>query len=403
MRLFGIIAAASLSATLGTTGSAQDRYRFEVTIEDQSYTLQTAPAVHYRLYETEPGPGADLDAHYDAKNPEATGNPNRFVYGAGRLDHVGDSSDTRSYVRVDIGQFENLLPADPTLLVARLTPNYLGGPPIKRTVVLKTRAQFAELYRLEVNQILRLSQLGEDDFERAYKAALGAIDYSPDLDNYLLFIKVLRAELDSGSGRLTHTPATREELALLLPKYSELDFGNRWLIDVDLLDTLVGARDPDRSYGTAGTVRDAAVMLGTSMIEALETADADLASLPIVRVYQHLSALHAGAGDCISLSENAARALADADEIRMAWSAQRRLFLDWATCLEQMSGFGTGPDIDTIIADAAEKPFLKAQWSAFAEAGQRAGTRLEFATAAPDVRIRDLKDISLRISERSPE
>ncbi|WP_143526291.1 hypothetical protein [Roseivivax lentus] len=384
-------------------GYAQEKYFLHVTLKDESYSLTSPPTVHYEVYPFSPSTAPGMPEE-DSIVPTKRGEPSTFIYGEDRLnDYIGGQERSNYFVFIDVDRPSNLLPADPGKLLVRMNPRYLGGQPIQREIVLKTRAQFAELYRIEVNQILRLSRLSDSDFERAYKAALGAIDYNPELDNFLLFVKVLRAQLAAGAGPPSYAPATPEELAIQLSGYSDLPFRERWLVELDLLDTLVGASDLDRAYGSAGTVRDAALLLGTAMIDALDGAEADLADLPVVRVYQHLSALHAEAGDCVSLSENAARALADAEAIRMAWTAQRRLFLDWGTCLETMSGFGTGPTIDAIIEDASEKPFLRAQWGDFADASLRAESRLEFATAAADVRIRDLKDISLRISERTPE
>lgn len=391
--------AAMVFALTGLAASAQNQYFFELTLEDRSYSLgDRAPVVTYVVYEDEPRPGLRPEKAFP---PTVEGGDNVFTYGGNRVeDRIGGPNYTRYFVRADI-DLDNLLPTKPQYLLAQLDNEFLGTQPIKRTVVLKSRAQLAELYRAEVNDILRLSSQQATDFERAYKAALGAIDYKGELDNYLLFNKVLRANLYSTGVPILYHPATSGEIGLLLPGFDDLSFSESWLVQVNLLDILADAPDAGRAYGTAGTIREAGILLGTSMLDALETEGADPADLPVVRVYQHLSALFAAENDCVSLSRNAAQALSRAEAIRMAWTAQRRLFLEWGDCLEQMAGFGVAPTREAVVETSAANPFLAELWADFESAGDRAAPRLQFATRGADLRIREIHELSQLIVERS--
>lgn len=385
--------------SVATAASAQNQFFFELTIQDRSYSLgDRAPVVTYVVYKEEPHPGLRPEKAFP---PTVEGGNNVFIYGGNRVeDRIGGPTYTRYFVRADI-DLDNLLPTKPQYLLAQLENEFLGTQPIKRTVVLKSRAQLAELYRAEVNDILRLSSQQASDFERAYKAALGAIDYKGELDNYLLFNKVLRANLYGNDVPILYHPATADEIGLLLPGFGDLSFSESWMVQVNLLDILADAPDSGRAYGTAGTIREAGILLGTSMLNELEATGEDPADLPVVRVYQHLSALYAAENDCVSLSANAERALSEAEAIRMAWTAQRRLFLEWGDCLEQMAGFGVAPTREAVVETSAANPFLADFWSAFETAGNRAAPRLQFATRGADLRIREIHELSQVIVERS--
>lgn len=398
MRLLAFLSAC---LTLGSTGptAADDWHKFIIRLKDLSYSLgEDAPVVNYVIYDQRPGPGSE--PKWATSPTSKVEGEHEFLYGH-KTDGLIHADFTGKYLRAEI-DLDNLLPTNPSLLVAQLENQNLGRPPTERTITLQSYAQFSELNRSEVKNILRLSNLDEPAFERAFEAALGAINYKHELDNYLLFNEVVRSNVGATNVPMIYSPAGPDELQAILPGFGDLDFSEQWLIMVNLLDILAAARDPERRYGTAGTVRDAGIQLGNTMLNTLASSDADLSELPVVRVYQHMSGLHAAAEDCVSLAENADRALENANATRMSWSVQRRLFLEWGTCLEKITGFGTGPTREAIIDTAKASPFLSQLWASFAEASERVIDRLKFATSDADKRIYKLHAFSKLITERSP-
>ncbi len=129
-------------------------------------------------------------------------------------------------------------------------------------------------------------------------------------------------------------------------------------------------------------------------------SDPAQAALPVVKVFQHLSYLHALNEDCLSLVENAEAALTDAEAVEMAWTAQRRFFLEWGDCLERVTRFGDGRAREEVLAAAAVDPFLKQLWAGFGTAAGRAETRLRFATGDADRRILDLYEFSQSVVQQ---
>lgn len=392
-------AAALAAAALLACGPvwAQSKFLLHLSVKDASAPNDPrfeAPSVTYFV---SPDALFSDDTILRTVTPEPRDERDRYTYGTRPEEAIGDGQFANRYAFIEIFRPPYVV-VDPRLLRVQLNPNDLGTPMI-RTVQLEHPANLAEIYRSELNQILRGSDIGTSGYEQAFSAARSAIGFDPRLDNYLLAVRVLRSNLGDPDADLAFAPDTISNLESI-EGFAELSFEDRWTVLLELMDTLVGAEDPDRRYGTRGTVAEAAIQLGQEMLDYIDVGDPAQAALPVVKVFQHLSYLHALNEDCLSLVENAEAALTDAEAVEMAWTAQRRFFLEWGDCLEQVTRFGDGRAREEVLAAAAVDPFLKQLWAGFGTAAGRAETRLRFATGDADRRILDLYEFSQSVVQQ---
>ncbi len=393
--------ATSLLSGQATAQNIKDKFNLILTIRDHSFPNEPRFETPYvRVYVTDDSsePHVSDSDNILTRTPQGDFNGKTYVF----RDEIGDGDQIRAYAHIlvsalDSKDGQDYFPVDPRPLRTRLQAENLGSA-LEPEVRLDRREKLAEIYRAELNGILRSSQLDDASFRQAWAAALSAIEYDPRLDNYLLAVRVIRANLSVAGSTLVATPSTPDDL-MALGGFSELSFEDRWAVYLDLLDTLSQAPELSRRYGSAGTVREAGIQLGTEMLDHIDFADSDQTALSVVKVYQILATLHAASNDCFSVTENAAEALRNAEAIEMSWAVQRRLFLEWGDCLERVSAFGDGRSIEEFVAEASTDDFVQDLWSAYRTAGARVESRLRFATSDADRRIADLLIIANRIEE----
>ncbi|MEO9820714.1 MAG: hypothetical protein ABJ370_17200 [Paracoccaceae bacterium] len=262
-------------------------------------------------------------------------------------------------------------------------------PEIDMPVDLKKRSYLAEVYRVEVNQILRQSDRTAEVYERAANAAASAVSTDPKLDNFLLAVKVTKTALKQGqnfNGLLT----TREDIQAL-GGFDQLELDSRWRVQLELLESFLGADDLEMSINRTNTVASLAAQLGDDMLQRLDFQDEAQTKLPVTRVFANLSILYVQLGDCQSLIDNNELGLINAEKLQSNWRSQRGLYLSWADCLEKMSGIGQVSRSSTeYIQETGKSAFLKAQWVRFSKATKRVQERLAFATSGSDARLKDL-------------
>ncbi|MFQ6552340.1 hypothetical protein AAD018_008345 [Aestuariibius insulae] len=288
-------------------------------------------------------------------------------------------------------------PRGESFIVKRLDRSYFGGP-LPLTVELDRTESLARLYRSEISKALRDGSLDERTFQRAISAAETAITYDPRLDNYLAYLKVVRSNLSYDDIPLVRSPAGSNDLNEL-DGFSALTDREKWIINLELLETLSLSQNLRRPYGNHGQVLDVAIQVGTEMLRSIDFSSDIDADLPVVRVYQTLAGLHAANEDCISTAENSANGLRHAEAISMSWTAQRRLFMDWADCLERVTRYGDGRPKEVLRASIQTDPFLKGLWAAYVEAGDRVESRLRLSTSDADARIFELYEFARSIEE----
>ncbi|MEO9516564.1 MAG: hypothetical protein ABJG55_12665 [Paracoccaceae bacterium] len=262
-------------------------------------------------------------------------------------------------------------------------------PEIDMPVDLKKRSYLAEVYRVEVNQILRQSNRSPEVYERAANAAASAVSTDPKLDNFLLAVKVTGNALKQGqtfNGLLT----TREDIQAL-GGFDQLDQEERWRVQLELLESFLDADDLEMPVNRTNTVATLAAQLGDDMLQRLDFQDEAQTKLPVTRVFASLSILYVQLGDCQSLIDNNELGLINAEKLQSNWRSQRVLYLSWADCLEKMSGIGQVSRSNTeYIQETGKSAFLKAQWARFSKATERVQELLAFATSGSDARLKDL-------------
>ncbi len=262
-------------------------------------------------------------------------------------------------------------------------------PEIDMPVDLKKRSYLAEVYRVEVNQILRQAQRSPEVYERAANAAASAVSTDPKLDNFLLAVKVTKSALSRGEvfdGLL----GSREDIQTL-GGFEQLEQDERWRVQLELLESFLEADDLEMAVTRTDTVATLAAQLGDDMLRTLDFDDPSQTELPVTRVFANLSILYAQLGDCQSLIDNNEQGLVHAETLKSNWRSQRGLYLSWADCLEKMSGIGQVNRSDAnYIAETGRNPFLKVQWARFTKATERVQERLVFATSGADARLKDL-------------
>ena len=262
-------------------------------------------------------------------------------------------------------------------------------PEIDMPVDLRKRSYLAEVYRVEVNQILRQSNRTPEVYERAANAAASAVSTDPKLDNFLLAVKVTKTALKQGqnfNGLLT----TRQDIQAL-GGFDQLEQESRWRVQLELLESFLGADDLEMSINRTNTVATLAAQLGDDMLQTLDFQDEAQTKLPVTRVFANLSILYAQLGDCQSLIDNNEQGLANAEKLHSNWRSQRVLYLDWADCLEKMSGIGQSDrSVAAYIEQTGSNAFLKGQWARFVASTDRVRERLVFATSGDDARLKEL-------------
>ncbi|MCU0910797.1 MAG: hypothetical protein MUE98_05455 [Rhodobacteraceae bacterium] len=296
-------------------------------------------------------------------------------------DFIGGFAITNHWaiITVQAGENGEFVVPDPNASRAELTPDLAGGP-IDFAINLRHRSEIAEGYRRSVLDALRSPQITPDLLEGANNAALSAVELDPTLNNFLLVARVtdaaIRRDLQDFGGAVLdpETLALNEGFEALSPE-------DRWKVQSQFLDTL------SRSEAT----RAQAIATGTAMLDSLPLDDDEaLSQWRIVHVFLTMSRLYAAEGDCMSLAGNAARGIELADRLRMDWSSRRTLLLDWADCLERLSGAGTGRTEEAFIAEAAANESLRGLWSDFAEGGAGAYETVALSTVDSDRRLRAL-------------
>lgn len=294
---------------------------------------------------------------------------------------IGDFAITNHWaiITVQAGENGEFVVPDPNASRAELTPD-VAGDPIDFAINLRHRSEIAEGYRRSVLDALRSPQITPDLLEGANNAALSAVELDPTLNNFLLVARVtdaaIRRDMQSFGGAILDP-----DTLTLNDGFEALSLDDRWKVRSQFLDTL------SRSDSTNAE----AIAAGTAMLDSLPLDDDEaLSRLRIVHVFLTMSRLYAAEGDCMSLAGNAARGIELADRVRMDWNGRRTLLLDWADCLERLSGAGNGRTDEAYIADAAANASLRGLWSDFAEAGASAYETVALSTVESDRRLRAL-------------
>lgn len=366
----------------------QDRFLLHVTVGDASFDVPrfNAPSVTYFV-------SSEMKLRDDnilsARTPSADEVRSGYAY----KDQLGDGDLIRTYAHISIDAGAYVV-SDPRLLRIQLRSDDLGNP-IERTIKLENRNVLAESFRLELSGILRGGDLSAEDFQRAYNAAVGAVEFNPILDNYLQVLRVLKANLRTAEP-LAFAPGGLSDLNAL-SGFDALPFAQRWVVQLALLETLVGGPDLNRQIVPGLSVRDVSIEIATDMLSQLDFNNPDHGVLAVVRPYQILTFLHAGNDDCMSLSETTAAALDNAQAISMNWASQRTFLLDWGDCLERMTGFGDGRTLEQFVGDSAGDPFLSDQWLQFDARIIPRRSQLNASGGAVADRIKQLGEIAGQI------
>ncbi|WP_347309795.1 hypothetical protein [Defluviimonas sp. SAOS-178_SWC] len=298
-------------------------------------------------------------------------------------------SNNWAIIDVQAGEGDFILP-DPNAARAELKES-AAGRDITFAINLRHRSAIAEGYRRSALDALKSPRLGTQDLEAANIASITAVEINPELDNYLLTLRVTAAAVRRGLQDFDGAVLTNEDLSTL-KGYDDLTIDERWRVQSALLDTLAASEE----------TRPLALQVGTDMLDEIPVDDpAALERLKIVRVFMTVSDLYARDGDCVSLADNSARAVSLAPAIHMDWTSQRGVMLEWGDCLERLSGIGNGRTSEEYIADAAATASLKAMWTSFAEAGAGVVDRIALSTVDRDARLRGLIEMAQAIRDRS--
>ncbi len=394
----GVLAATLIAAiSAASAGQAQEGYNIRGLVRDAAFPNQprfTTPTLTIYIMPDDRTTDPNDSIDDKAPLPELDQGGYRFHQFLGGLERTG----TFALILVEAGQGDYVLPDNRQRW--KKLDFAQAGQDINVTLNLQHRQVIAEAYRRETFDTLRKGDLDSSDFERANAAALGAVELDPKIDNYLLAIRVTQSALRRGE---TDIPGLLTSLGDLstLKGFDELSLSEKWRVESELLDTLVGAPDLSANISFGETVGSAAIRLGTDMTAQLDPADPILRELPATRVFQTLSVLHSSQEDCFSLVENNARAMALAEPLAMNWNSQRSLLADWGYCLKKISGFADGRPLDTVLADIAGQDTLRTLWEQFAAAADTVGPRLAFPTNNTDRRLKELHEISDAIRNRS--
>lgn len=281
----------------------------------------------------------------------------------------------------------------PGLKYVQLEDGMAGRRSIEVTLELQKRGVLAEAYRREVFGILREDRPGREGYRRAVNAALSAVEYDPKLDNYLLAVKASRVALHEGQIDDPTLILSLDDLRAM-SGFSALGFAEQWRVESELLDMLASAPDLSAQVSFGDTFATAAVALADAMLAQLDPADPALRELPVTRVFNALTRLHARNGDCPSLVAASARALDLAPALAMNWASQRRFLVDWGDCLERMSGVADGRPARDFAADARAQPGLAGLWRDYGAALRRAETGFLHPATEEDRRLKRFLELA---------
>lgn len=395
----GLVVAIALSFA-GQTLAAQEQVVIGLVIKDARYQTPRfdPPVVRYELRETESyvrSEQAILD-----HSPDVNTRSDRFVYDQWPVDKDNAIRAFAHFVIDDLWS-QDFVPVNEFLLRVQLSSERTNAGPVVQELTFDSRSAIAESYKRQVNELTRVAQPTPAQNQSTYSAALSAITLSPETDNFLLLARALkhslRTEQDASSAPLS--------LAQLqaLPGFDELSFAEQWTVQTEILDTLTAAPDLGARIDPTRTVLDAAIEIGDGMIQQIDFSNPEQTSLRVVRVYQTLSYLHAQNEDCLSLSENNADALTHSEALDMSWSAQRVLMLDWGTCLERMTGIGSGTAESVLIAQAAANQNLAAAWRAFSDSAALIQDRLSLSTGSATSRLNALLEFATAVAQGGTE
>jgi hypothetical protein len=294
----------------------------------------------------------------------------------------------RRYLRMDVtpADGEQYYLQKPSDAVRTIEDDDLGTGNVSIMLKLYSPAQLANLYRSEANGVLKQGNLDETKLTQAYSAAVSAIEMNPITDNYLIAIKVARYALKRGIV-FDGMPISKSNLRAL-KSFDDLSFSERWSIESDLLATFANAPDLDLEVARGVTASDAAVELANQMLQSIDFANPEDTAMPVTQVQRTLAALQGARGDCIGLIDSSGDALSHADATQMKWEVRRSFFLEWADCLERLSGIGDGRAEADFILQTAANPGLRAHWMVFAGAGLPYTDQLLYPTNSSDERLK---------------
>lgn len=396
-------AAAILAMTIGlgpAPAAANERFMLHLTVKaaDRETAGFDAPEVVYfvsreeRVVRQE-----DVDHTVTPRHKERQG---LFIYGEHPNDAIGDIRYEGDFVHINIYS-PSYVVTNPLLLRVQLQEQHVGTP-IRRTIQLDHPKNLAKLYRDEAIHILRRGQLGRTDLIQAEEAARSAMQYDPSLRHMELLLRVVRRGLAEGGRALTFAPASISDMRAI-DGFEAMAVEDQWNAMLVLLEVLAGVQEPQQSYGRVGTVEEAAILLGDELLKAGDDVFPAKADLPLLKVFRTLSYLHQRNGDCLMLVDNAKRALAIADDVDMAWNAQRRFLGEWSGCLSRVAGLDEAGPTDAAFSDAIGDPFLVALWSEFADSLTPYQSRLRFSTAQEDRDLLKLHVFALRVQEEGQQ
>lgn len=360
-------------------------FRYTVIVADGSFPTKprfaVAPTVvAYVLKDRDDLP---LDA-LATLVPDATGNLPVYSYDQVVLPRTF----LRRYLRLDVipAEGEQYFVENQATVIRPMEDDDLGTGNVAILLKLYSPEQLANVYRSEASKILRQSDLDEVDLFQAYSAAVRAIEMKPVTDNYLIAIKVTRYALKRGIV-FDGMPISISDLQALIG-FNDLPRSERWSIESDLLATMANTPDLGLEVTLGVTAGDAALELANQMLQSINFADPEDTALPVTQVQRTLAALQGARGDCIGLIDSSGTALSHADATQMKWEVRRSFFLEWADCLERISGIGDGRAEADFIAQTAANPGLRTRWSAYADASLPYADQLLYPTNASDERLK---------------
>ncbi|MCY4347394.1 MAG: hypothetical protein OXC17_11450 [Aestuariivita sp.] len=386
--------------------SATHQIVIELQIEDASYLQPRfqAPSVRYELrstkvYNAKAGPLNDYVPKHKMKKRKSDREyysyqqwPIHTTHAANRFVHfVFDNLNNQEY-----------LPVNPFLQTLKMSSERTGsGTPLVRVMSFDSRSSIAETYKRQANKILQSPNYQNRNSE-AYGAALSAIMMSPEVDNFLLLVRVLGNSLRTDD--VIDAPFSYEKLRSI-PSYMNLSFPDQWVVQTAILDTLTATQDIEKQIDPTRRVLDVAIELGNDMIDQIDFDNPDQTRLTVSRVYQALSYLHHKNNDCVSLHDNNRKAIERSVNIEMNWSTQRVILLDWADCLEKITGIGSGPNEEKLIEEAAQSASISEAWNEYLTVGTEKHIikRLDRDPSAGANRIREILEFAKAVKKRSDQ
>ena len=380
-----VLMAAFCAAAIVLPGSAQSRelgYQIKGRIingEFPSRPVPLEPIISYQVYESEAPKPEELALLAGAPIVKLDRTHHSFL---DTTPHGLSLANAHIFFDVRVEGFILRRPETTMKEIPRHV-DALGTIPVEFELV--RRSVLADSSRREATEALDKADPGPADFERAEVSARKAIEINPTLDNYLNLFDIIRKANRSDYPELISDFHTAAALASL-PGYHTLTFEEQWRLRRELLMTLVRMPDHEASLGFGATVREAAIAVGREMVEGLSPSQ-DYRELPVIEVFRALSMLHTTNGDCPSLIDNNALAIAVSANAAMNWGSQRLFLLEWADCLLLRSGIGDGRSNAQFVSDAVASPVLSEEWARFARAAGAVEANFAFPTSDADARL----------------